>query len=67
MTDQSQTREPGLRTVTVSVNETRYAREVEPRQLLVYFVRDQLGLTGTQWAVTRHSVARARFCSTAPP
>jgi len=34
MTDQSQTRESGLRTVTVSVNETRYAREVEPRQLL---------------------------------
>src|SRR5260221_6746197 len=47
MTDQSQTRESGLRTVTVSVNETRYAREVEPRQLLVYFIRDQLGLTGT--------------------
>src|SRR5258707_12714411 len=47
MTDQSQTRESGLRTVTVSVNETRYASEVEPRQMLVYFIRDQLGLTGT--------------------
>src|SRR5258707_12323242 len=47
MTDQSQTRESGLRTVTVSVNETRYSREVEPRQLLVYFIREQLGLTGT--------------------
>ena len=44
---QSQTREPGLHTVSVTVNGTRYSREVEPRQLLVYFIREQLGLTGT--------------------
>jgi aerobic carbon-monoxide dehydrogenase small subunit len=39
--------EPGLHTVTVSVNGKRESREVEPRQLLVYFLREQLGLTGT--------------------
>jgi carbon-monoxide dehydrogenase small subunit len=29
------------------VNGTKHEAEVEPRQLLVYFIRDQLGLTGT--------------------
>ena len=33
--------------VSVQVNGTRYEREVEPRQLLVHFLRDELGLTGT--------------------
>jgi aerobic carbon-monoxide dehydrogenase small subunit len=33
--------------VTISVNGTSYAREVEPRDLLVYFLREDLGLTGT--------------------
>jgi len=33
--------------VTISVNGTSYARDVEPRDLLVYFLRDDLGLTGT--------------------
>src|SRR2546429_8780038 len=44
---QTQTREPGVHTVAVTVNGKRYSREVEPRQLLVYFLREQLGLTGT--------------------
>ena len=35
------------RRVSVTVNGTRYEREVEPRQLLVYFLRETLGLTGT--------------------
>ena len=35
--------------VTVSVNGTEYAREVEPRLLLVHFLRDELRLTGTHW------------------
>jgi carbon-monoxide dehydrogenase small subunit len=34
--------------VTVSVNGTEYAREVEPRLLLVHFLRDVTGLTGTK-------------------
>ncbi|WP_081412167.1 (2Fe-2S)-binding protein [Alicyclobacillus herbarius] len=33
--------------ITVSVNGTSYTREVEPRLLLVHFLRDELGLTGT--------------------
>jgi aerobic carbon-monoxide dehydrogenase small subunit len=36
-----------LRKIVVTVNNTRYEKEVEPRQLLVYFLRDTLGLTGT--------------------
>ncbi len=33
--------------VTLTVNGTRYTRDVEPRMLLVDFLRDELGLTGT--------------------
>jgi carbon-monoxide dehydrogenase small subunit len=33
--------------VSVTVNGAREAREVEPRQLLVHFLRETLGLTGT--------------------
>jgi len=33
--------------VTVKVNGRQYSKEVEPRLLLVHFLRDSLGLTGT--------------------
>jgi len=33
--------------VTVTVNGTTFERDVEPRMLLVHFIRDVLGLTGT--------------------
>jgi len=33
--------------VSITVNGTRHDVDVEPRQLLVYFLREQLGLTGT--------------------
>jgi aerobic carbon-monoxide dehydrogenase small subunit len=36
-----------LRRIAVTVNGTRHEADVEPRQLLVYFLREQLGLTGT--------------------
>jgi carbon-monoxide dehydrogenase small subunit len=36
-----------LRRIAVTVNGTRHEAEVEPRQLLVYFLREQLELTGT--------------------
>jgi aerobic carbon-monoxide dehydrogenase small subunit len=36
-----------LRHVSVTVNGTRHEADVEPRQLLVYFIREGLGLTGT--------------------
>src|ERR1700750_842016 len=34
-------------TVTLTVNGKSVSREIEPRTLLVQFLRDQLGLTGT--------------------
>jgi carbon-monoxide dehydrogenase small subunit len=35
--------------ITVTVNDEPYRRSVEPRLLLVHFLRDDLGLTGTHW------------------
>src|SRR4051794_10249789 len=35
--------------VTMTVNGQEVTREVEPRLLLVHFVRDHLRLTGTHW------------------
>ncbi|MFD0850696.1 (2Fe-2S)-binding protein [Actinomadura adrarensis] len=35
--------------ITVTVNGQAYTRDVEPRLLLVHFLRDELGLTGTHW------------------
>jgi aerobic carbon-monoxide dehydrogenase small subunit len=36
-----------VRRIAVTVNGERREAEVEPRQLLVYFLREQLGLVGT--------------------
>jgi len=33
--------------IAVTVNGKKYERDVEPRTLLAYFLRDTLGLTGT--------------------
>ncbi len=35
--------------ITVNVNGEDYSRDVSPRLLLVHFLRDELGLTGTHW------------------
>ena len=35
--------------ITVTVNGEEHTRDVEPRLLLVHFLRDELGLTGTHW------------------
>jgi carbon-monoxide dehydrogenase small subunit len=35
--------------VTITVNDVEYTREIEGRLLLVHFLRDLLGLTGTHW------------------
>jgi carbon-monoxide dehydrogenase small subunit len=35
--------------VTISVNDRECLAEVEPRLLLIHFLRDQLGLTGSHW------------------
>ena len=36
-----------MRGISLTVNGTGYQLELEPRELLVYVLRDQLGLTGT--------------------
>jgi carbon-monoxide dehydrogenase small subunit len=36
-----------LVSVTMTVNGARHTRQVEPRELLVYFLRNEIGLTGT--------------------
>jgi carbon-monoxide dehydrogenase small subunit len=35
--------------VSVAVNGQEHTRDVEPRMLLVHFLRDELGFTGTHW------------------
>ncbi|MFC5138575.1 (2Fe-2S)-binding protein [Actinomycetospora rhizophila] len=35
--------------ITVTVNGEQFTRDVEPRLLLVHFLRDDLRLTGTHW------------------
>ena len=41
-------RSKGIRhTITVTVNQSEFNHEVEPRLLLVHLLRDELGLTGT--------------------
>ncbi len=35
--------------VTICVNGSEHTRDVEPRTLLVHFLREDLGLTGTHW------------------
>lgn len=35
--------------VNINVNGTDYTRDVEPRMLLVHFIREELGLRGTHW------------------
>src|SRR3954466_5956678 len=35
--------------VTLTINGERVSRDVEPRTLLVHFIRDTPGLTGTHW------------------
>jgi carbon-monoxide dehydrogenase small subunit len=35
--------------VTITINGESVSREIEPRQLLVHFIRETPGLTGTHW------------------
>jgi carbon-monoxide dehydrogenase small subunit len=35
--------------ITVTVNGARHGADVEPRLLLIHFLRDELGLTGSHW------------------
>src|SRR3982751_3020638 len=40
-------KEAAVRNVSLTVNEAPYELELEPRELLVYVIRERLGLTGT--------------------
>ena len=53
------------RTIGLTVNGRRVEEDVEPRLLLVQFLRDQLGLTGRTSAATPRRAAPARCTSTA--
>lgn len=44
---QTEAKADRLTKVSMRINQKEYAGEVEPRTLLVYFLRDQLHLTGT--------------------
>ena len=46
MPDHDQSRR---RAVQISVNGVEHTADVEPRQLLVHYLRNTLGLTGTHW------------------
>ena len=35
--------------VTITINGEQVSREIEPRKLLVHFVREDAGLRGTHW------------------
>jgi carbon-monoxide dehydrogenase small subunit len=35
--------------VTININGTDYTRDIEPRRLLVHFIREDCGLRGTHW------------------
>lgn len=35
--------------ITLTVNDQEYTRDIEPRMLLIHFLRDELGLTGSHW------------------
>ena len=46
-----------MRHVALTVNGARHELELEPRELLVYVLRERLGLTGTNVGL-RHVVVR---------
>ena len=53
--------------VNMTVNGEQVTADVEPRMLLVHFLRDQLRLTGTHWDVTPATAEHAWSRSTACP
>ena len=48
--------------ISVTINGEEHTREVEARLLLVHFIREELGLTGTHIGATPRPAAPAR-CS----
>ena len=50
--------------IALTVNGVRIEREVEPRTLLVHFLREELGLTGTHVGCETRTAAPAPSAST---
>ncbi|MCW2944894.1 MAG: carbon monoxide dehydrogenase [Actinoallomurus sp.] len=53
--------------ITVTVNGQEYDRDVEPRLLLVHFLRDELGLTGTHWGCDTSNCGVCTVCLDGTP
>ena len=49
--------------ITVTVNGSRHASDVEPRQLLVHHLRDDVGLTGTNVGCDTCDLRDCRSCT----
>jgi carbon-monoxide dehydrogenase small subunit len=49
--------------VAMTVNGVRYEQDVEPRLLLVHFLRDTLGLTGMQEAFWKNHGLQCGYCT----
>jgi len=48
--------------LTITVNGTEYSRDVEPRLLLIHFLRDDLGLTGSHWGCDTSNCGACVVC-----
>ena len=51
--------------ITVTINGETYERDVDPRRLLIHFIRDDLDLTGSHVGCDTATAAPARSSSTA--
>ena len=56
-----------MKKITVTINGTEHTAEVEPRLLLVHFIRENLSMTGTHMDVIPQVVAHALFWSMENP
>ena len=54
-----------MRNIAITVNGVRRELDVEPRQLLVYALREQLGLTGTNVGCDTTTCAASRSTAAA--
>jgi len=53
--------------ISIKINGETVTRAVPPQTLLVHFIRDTPGLTGTHWGVTHPTAVPASCGSTAWP
>ena len=46
--------------ISININGETVTRDVEPRTLLIHFIRDTPGLTGTHWGCDTSQLRRLR-------